>query len=109
MIRFFFTLIVLTLFQTCVAQKQYQLIIRQGNIYDGSGAQSFVADLAIDADTIAVIGDLSTAKGKTEIDAKGLAVSPGFINMLSWADGTLLDDGRGGKRYKAGRHAGGFW
>ncbi|MEJ0057768.1 MAG: D-aminoacylase [Bacteroidota bacterium] len=102
MIRFFFTLIVLTLFQTCVAQKQYQLIIRQGNIYDGSGAQSFVADLAIDADTIAVIGDLSTAKGKTEIDAKGLAVSPGFINMLSWADGTLLDDGRGVSDIKQG-------
>jgi N-acyl-D-amino-acid deacylase len=102
MIRFLFTLIGLFLFQLSFSQKEYDKIIRNGNIYDGNGGQPFVSDLAINADTIAVIGDLSFAKGKTEIDAKGLAVCPGFINMLSWADGTLLEDGRGVSDIKQG-------
>lgn len=71
----------------------YDVIIRQGTIYDGSGNEPFIADVGINADTIAVIGDLSKASGKTEINAKGLAVSPGFINMLSWATESLIIDG----------------
>ncbi len=86
----------------CLGQQEYQFIIRNGTIYDGAGGQPFVADLAINGDTIAAIGDLSSSKGKTEIDAKGLAVSPGFINMLSWADGTLLEDGRAVSDIKQG-------
>lgn len=61
---------------------------------DGSGKPSYIGDLGINADTIAAIGNLSSAKGTQEIDATGLAVAPGFINMLSWAGETLIEDGR---------------
>ena len=73
----------------------HDVIIRGGTVYDGSGSAPRVADVAIDAQRIAAIGDLSRAKGKQEIDARGLAVSPGFINMLSWATESLIEDGRG--------------
>jgi N-acyl-D-amino-acid deacylase len=73
---------------------QFDIIIRNGMIYDGSGSQPFRADIGIKADTIAAIGDLSSAQAKETIDALAQAVAPGFINMLSWADGALLKDGR---------------
>src|SRR5688572_13245652 len=74
-------------------KQEFDLIIRNGNIYDGSGSPYFVGDVAIQRDTIAAIGNLQDAIGKKEIDAKGLAIAPGFINMLSWADRSLLMDG----------------
>ncbi len=74
-------------------KEEYDVIIRQGTIYDGSGGSGVVSDIGVNADTIAAIGDLSGAVGKKEIDAKGLAVAPGFINMLSWAVTTLIMDG----------------
>ena len=73
----------------------HDLIIRGGSIYDGSGDPPVVADLAIDGDAISEIGDLSDRTARSEIDASGLAVTPGFINMLSWATESLLVDGRG--------------
>ncbi len=76
------------------APKTYDVILRGGTIYDGSGQKPIVGDVAIDGDHIAAVGSLGNAKGKTEIDAKGLAVSPGFVNMLSWATESLLVDGR---------------
>lgn len=78
---------------TLKPKKQFDTIIRHGMIYDGSGKKSVVGDIAIQHDTIAAIGELNDAVGKNEIDATGLAVAPGFINMLSWADKSLLDDG----------------
>jgi len=72
----------------------YDLVIRNGTIYDGSGAAPFSGAVAISGDTIAAIGKLTDARGKTEIDARGLAVAPGFINMLSWANESLIQDGR---------------
>jgi N-acyl-D-amino-acid deacylase len=72
----------------------YDLVIRNGTVYDGSGASPIEADVAIDGDTIAAVGDLEDAKGEREIDARGLAVAPGFINMLSWATESLIADGR---------------
>jgi len=75
-------------------QADYDVIIRGGSVYDGLGSVPLVADVAITGDRVAAIGDLSTASGMTEIDAEGLAVSPGFINMLSWANETLIEDGR---------------
>ena len=72
----------------------YDVIIRNGTIYDGSGDKPYRGDVAIQGDTIAAIGDLNDATAKKEIDATGLAVAPGFINMLSWADQNLLKDGR---------------
>ncbi len=74
-------------------QQEYDCIIRNGTIYDGSGSQPFVGDIAIQNDTIAAIGNLTEYKGKKEINAEGLALAPGFINMLSWADVNLLGDG----------------
>jgi N-acyl-D-amino-acid deacylase len=74
--------------------KTYDLILRGGTIYDGSGGKPFTGDVAIQGDRIAAVGSLGNAKGRTEVDARGLAVSPGFINMLSWATESLLVDGR---------------
>jgi len=71
----------------------FDLIIRNGTIYDGTGSSPFVGDIAINTDTIAAIGSLSSARGQTEIDIDGLAVAPGFINMLSWATESLIEDG----------------
>lgn len=72
----------------------YDTILRGGTIYDGSGGKPYVSDVAIVGDRIAKVGDLGDAKAKTTIDAKGLAVAPGFVNMLSWATESLLVDGR---------------
>lgn len=72
----------------------YDTIIRNGLMYDGNGGSPFKADIAINQDTIAFIGDLSKETARHEIDAKGMAVSPGFINMLSWSPVSLIEDGR---------------
>lgn len=72
----------------------YDVVIRDGTIYDGSGSAPYVGNVAINADTIAAVGQLPDARGRTEIDASGLAVAPGFINMLSWATESLIEDGR---------------
>ncbi|MFZ6010006.1 MAG: N-acyl-D-amino-acid deacylase family protein, partial [Bacteroidota bacterium] len=94
--RYLLSLAIVLFFSIACQQKppvEFDIIIRGGLIYDGSGTQPFVGDIAIQNDTIAAIGDLKDAVGKKVIQAKGLAVAPGFINMLSWADGTLLRDG----------------
>jgi len=78
----------------CAPSPQYDLVIRNGTIYDGSGSPGVVGDVAINGDAIAAIGDLGKATGKTEIDAEGLAVAPGFINMMCWANESLIEDGR---------------
>lgn len=85
---------VVLLLAECTDQTQYQIIIKNGTVYDGSGNQPVIADIAIAGDSIAAIGDLSELEAETEIDATGLAVAPGFINMLSWANVTLIEDGR---------------
>jgi N-acyl-D-amino-acid deacylase len=71
----------------------HDVVIRGGRVYDGSGGSPFVADLAIDGDHITTIGAVRE-RGRAEIDAAGLAVTPGFINMLSWATTSLIADGR---------------
>ena len=83
-------------------QPGYDTVIRNGMIYDGNGGEPFKADVGIKNDTIAFIGDLSNASAKNEIDAKGNAVAPGFINMLSWATETLIEDGRSQSDIKQG-------
>ncbi|MEQ8674260.1 MAG: amidohydrolase family protein [Aggregatilineales bacterium] len=70
------------------------LLIRNGTIYDGSGGTPFIADVIVDGDKIIAITDAHEYAGKLEIDAQGLAVAPGFINMLSWAVESLIEDGR---------------
>ena len=73
---------------------QFDILIRNGKIYDGSGAPPTVGSVALSADTIAAIGALPDATAPIEIDARGLAVAPGFINMLSHAQHALLVDGK---------------
>jgi len=79
---------------SCSQKQQYDVIIRNGMVYDGNGGEPYKADVAINADTIAFIGDLSGASAKTETDAKGMAVAPGFVNMLCQSDVAFLHDGR---------------
>src|SRR5947208_5667059 len=76
------------------APRTYDLVLRGGTIYDGSGGKPYVGDVAVNGDRIAAVGNLGNARGKREVDARGLAVSPGFVNMLSWATESLLVDGR---------------
>ncbi|HYK44844.1 MAG TPA: D-aminoacylase [Parafilimonas sp.] len=72
----------------------YDTIIRNGTIYDGNGGEPFKGDVAINADTIAFIGDLKNASAKNEVDAVGKAVAPGFINMMGHSEEALFQDGR---------------
>lgn len=74
--------------------RQYDVVIRNGKIYDGSGSAPYTADIAIDDQVIVQIGNLPNAGAKVELDAKEMAVAPGFINMLSWATESLIADGR---------------
>jgi len=86
-------LLILAVLAACAPPPSYDIIVVGGAIYDGSGGEPFVADIAIDGDRISAIGDLGNARAPVEIDAKGLAVAPGFINMLSWANESLIEDG----------------
>lgn len=78
----------------CAPAADYDIILRGGTVYDGTGQPPFVADVAVGGDTIAAIGELGAYRARTEFDVSGLAVSPGFINMLSWATESLIRDGR---------------
>jgi N-acyl-D-amino-acid deacylase len=77
------------------ASTAYDVVIRGGLIVDGSGGKPFTADIAVKADRIAAIAPHLAGSGKTEIDARGKAVSPGFINMLAHPEESLIADGRG--------------
>jgi len=85
--------ILLVLLTGCADAPEYDVIIRNGVIYDGSGGEAYPADIGISADRIMAIGDLSDVQAEVEIDAEGNAVTPGFINMLSWATVSLITDG----------------
>ncbi|OLB18757.1 MAG: aminoacylase [Verrucomicrobia bacterium] len=84
------------------APADFDVIIRGGTVYDGTGAAPRQADVAIRGDRIAAIGDLNTARARTIVDAKGLAVAPGFINMLSWSTESLIQDGRSQSEIRQG-------
>ena len=72
---------------------EHDLVLRGGDLYDGSGAPPRRGDLAVAGDSIAEVGEVS-GRGRLELDVSGLAVAPGFINVLSWANETLIEDGR---------------
>src|SRR5256714_8282865 len=80
----------------------FDVIIRSGTVYDGTGAEPRQVDVAIRGDRIAGIGDFKSAKAKTVVGAKGLAVAPGFINMLSWSTESLIQDGRSQSEIRQG-------
>jgi N-acyl-D-amino-acid deacylase len=86
------------------AQKppDFDVIIKGGTVYDGTGADPQQVDLAIRGDRIAGVGNFKTANAKTIIDATGLAVAPGFINMLSWSNESLIQDGRSESEIRQG-------
>jgi N-acyl-D-amino-acid deacylase len=73
----------------------HDVIVRGGLVYDGLGGPPILADVAIDDDTVSAIAAPGSLEGAREIDAAGLAVAPGFVNVLSWANESLLIDGRG--------------
>ncbi len=77
----------------CSATPDVDVVLRGGTLYDGSGGAGVVGDVAIDGDSIVALGDIGGLTGAEEIDVTGLAVAPGFINMLSWATEPLLEDG----------------
>lgn len=92
--NYIFKILLLYLILTgCTQHGKFEIIIRNGLIYDGSGSPSFMGDIAINDDTIAAIGNLKNAIGNLEIDATGKAISPGFINVQSWANESLIEDG----------------
>lgn len=78
----------------CTAPPAYDLVLRGGTIYDGSGTAPYVGDLAIVDDRIVALGKVGKGAADVEIDVAGLAVAPGFVNMMSWANESLIQDGR---------------
>jgi N-acyl-D-amino-acid deacylase len=79
---------------SCASPSQYDVVIRHGTVYDGTGAPGLVEDLAIAEDRIVARGDLADARARQDVDATGLAVAPGFIDMLNHAETALIADGR---------------
>jgi N-acyl-D-amino-acid deacylase len=73
---------------------RFDVLVRGGTVYDGTGGKPRRADVGIRGDKVVAVGDLSRSAAKTVVDARGLAVAPGFINMLSWSNESLLADGR---------------
>ncbi|MGI9200122.1 MAG: N-acyl-D-amino-acid deacylase family protein [Woeseiaceae bacterium] len=86
----------------CSKPTSYDLILRGGTIVDGSGESAYVGDVAINGDAIAALGDLGDAVSENEIDVSGLAVAPGFTNMLSWSTESLIEDGRSQSEIRQG-------
>jgi N-acyl-D-amino-acid deacylase len=82
--------------------QDFDVIIKNGAVYDGAGTEAQHVDLAIKGDRIAGVGDFKNAKAKTIVDANGLAVAPGFINMLSWSTESLIQDGRSQSELRQG-------
>ena len=88
--------------QIAAADAPFDVIIKGGTVYDGTGGEGHVADVAIRCDRIVGVGDFASAVPKKTIDARGLAVAPGFINMLSWSTESLIQDGRSQSEIRQG-------
>jgi N-acyl-D-amino-acid deacylase len=88
--------------QIAAADAPFEVIIKGGTVYDGTGGEGHVADVAIRGDRIVGVGDFASAVAKKTIDARGLAVAPGFINMLSWSTESLIQDGRSQSEIRQG-------
>jgi N-acyl-D-amino-acid deacylase len=79
---------------SCAAAPTYDLVIRNGMVYDGFGGKPYVGEVAVKGDRIVYVGPVHQSKGKTEVDATGLAIAPGFVNMLAHPEASLFADGR---------------
>jgi N-acyl-D-amino-acid deacylase len=84
----------MALAMACGSTTEYDIVIRHGTVYDGTGAAGVIQDLAINGDKIAARGDLSGARARQTVDASGMAVAPGFIDMLNHSESSLIADGR---------------
>ena len=82
--------------------EMFDVLIKGGTLYDGSGEKPRVTDVAIRGDRIVALGSFSEIRAHAVIDAKGLAVAPGFINMLSWSNESLIEDGRSQSEIREG-------
>jgi N-acyl-D-amino-acid deacylase len=103
MLRRFFLLVFLTSTIAVAARAQdFDIIIKGGAVYDGTGGEAQHVDLAIKGDRIAGLGDFKDASAKTIVNASGFAVAPGFINMLSWSTESLIQDGRSQSEIRQG-------
>ena len=91
-----------SLIAPAVFAQDFDVLIKNGTVYDGTGSEGQHVDLAIRGDRIAGVGAFTKAKAKTVIDAKGLVVAPGFINMLSWSNESLIQDGRSQSEIREG-------
>src|SRR5256885_1037432 len=106
--RFFFALVLAILAARVAggseppAAEKFDVVIKGGTVYDGTGEKGRVIDVAIKGDRIAALGTFSADQAATVIDAKGLAVAPGFINMLSWSTESLIEDGRSQSEIREG-------
>ncbi len=88
-------IMIVGLWAACSKPPHYDVIVRGGTIYDGSGEPGYVGDLAVSGDKVVAVGELpADATAGLEIDAAGMAVSPGFVNLMSWANESLIEDGR---------------
>src|SRR5216110_332760 len=88
--------------QIASADAPFDIVIKGGTVYDGTGGEGHVTDVAIRGDRIAGVGDFAKASAKKTIDARGLAIAPGFINMLSWSNESLIQDGRSQSEIRQG-------
>ncbi len=94
MTRKFLSGSLILLFSFTATAQSYDILLKNGTVYDGTGRKPQVLDVAITGDKIVAVGKLKNAQAKTIVDAAGLAIAPGFINMLSWAVDDLIVDGR---------------
>ncbi|MCA1658233.1 MAG: hypothetical protein LC627_02925, partial [Verrucomicrobiaceae bacterium] len=85
-----------------LTQEMFDVVIKGGTVYDGTGEKPRVADVAIRRDYIVGVGNFPPESTHSVIDAKGLAVAPGFINMLSWSTESLIEDGRSQSEIREG-------
>jgi N-acyl-D-amino-acid deacylase len=83
-------------------EQPFDVVIKGGTIYDGTGAEPRKTDVAIRGDRIVALGEFEPTRARTIVDAKGLAVAPGFINMLSWSNESLIEDGRSQSELRQG-------
>src|SRR5438477_12472280 len=100
--RIIFIPALLFLAQSTFADAPFDFVIKGGTVDDGSGGEGRVADVGLRGDRIAAIGDLANAPARNVIDVHGLAVAPGFINMLSWSTESLIQDGRSQSEIRQG-------
>ncbi len=94
--------VVVLIASNAAGDDRFDVVIKGGAVYDGSGAPARHADVAVRGDRIVGVGDFANAESKAVIDATGLAVAPGFINMLSWSTFSLIEDGRSQSEIRQG-------